>query len=83
MPHLVDINEQAPYGKTVAAIDAAVVARSHAIWGQTGRVVAPPNPLGHVLVWAGKASMALAVAAVLTFIGASTFLDDETIAGLM
>ena len=67
----------AHYELPPAEIEAAVVALSHQFWGEAGRPVSPPNPLGAVALWLGTCITWIAPACVaLLFLG-NDFVEPE------
>ena len=70
MVTIVDASSEHPYGTTSDAIEAAMLARSHATWAEAGAPIAPPNKFGHVLVWLAAGFLGLTVLGMLSvFVG--------------
>jgi hypothetical protein len=70
MIQLVDVSQSKPFDRSLDEIDEAILKRSHAIWTETGRPVAAPNPIGHGLRLLALVFGALAIAGMaITFAG--------------
>ena len=78
----ISIDDAVVYGQSEADIETAILARSHAIWGDAGRPVAPPNPFGRVLLGISQVLIAFFVLAVVSLLAADFLVGEARLKDL-
>lgn len=77
MVKILGLYDEHHYGKTIDEIESENLQKSHAIWGETGEPVSPPNAWGHVLIGLAQALFALFGALIASIVIGANFLSED------